>query len=172
MGEQDTLRRVQEDLEAGRVVMARQRLRGLVGSFPQRLDLREQLAELYRRDGILSQAGRWSYLSESPRPEELRAFEREYADPVFRMKVLGWRGAEDAAGDVARRRLAALRSEAEQAAGRSLSWERAGEVSGAPMTWGERLFATLLVIGLGLVVFGGVAFFIQGVKVVIRWLSL
>ena len=57
--EQETLMRVREDIAAGRLSLARQRLRGLVGSYPQRLDLREQLAELYRREGIPSQAGRW-----------------------------------------------------------------------------------------------------------------
>ncbi|MDC5698264.1 hypothetical protein OO014_13450 [Intrasporangium calvum] len=75
MSEQETLARVHDDLAAGRVALARQRLRGLVGSYPQRLDLREELAELYRRDGVLSQAGRWTFLSETRNPAELRAFD-------------------------------------------------------------------------------------------------
>jgi hypothetical protein len=99
--------RVQEDVAAGRLSMARQRLRGLIGSYLQRLGLREQLAELYRRDDLLSQAGRWSFLSQSVNPEELRAFERELAHPVHRMRAIGWSGPEGAAGEVAQQRLAA-----------------------------------------------------------------
>ncbi|HET9655283.1 MAG TPA: DUF6584 family protein [Kineosporiaceae bacterium] len=43
---EQTLVKVEADLAAGDVPMARQRLQGLVGSFPQRLDLRERPAEL------------------------------------------------------------------------------------------------------------------------------
>ena len=164
------MRRVQEDVAAGRLSMARQRLRGLVGSYPQRLDLREQLAELYRREGILSQAGRWSFLSESRDREELRAFEREYADHVARMRAVGWRGPEDAAGELARERLAALRAEAERRVGRPISWERAAEVH-TDTTWGDRIFAVVASLVLGLVVLGGISFLIEGIRTVIHWLT-
>ncbi len=168
VGEQETLARVRDDLAAGRVAMARQRLRGLVGSYPQRLDLREQLAELYRRDGILSQAGRWSFLSETRDPTELRAFEREYPDPVHRMRAVGWRGPEDAAGDSVRHRLAALREEAESKAGHPVSWERVA-TEATPSTWGDRLIAVLAMLVLGLVLLGGVAFLIEGIETVVAW---
>ncbi len=60
VSDEETLARVAGDLGSGHLSMARQRLRGLVGSHPQRLDLREQLAELYRREGLLGRrvAGR------------------------------------------------------------------------------------------------------------------
>ena len=41
----DTLSQVDADLAAGRVPVARQRLRGLVSSFPNDLMLRRRLAE-------------------------------------------------------------------------------------------------------------------------------
>lgn len=44
----DTVARVDADLAAGRVPVARQRLRGLVSSFPNDLMLRRRLAEVYR----------------------------------------------------------------------------------------------------------------------------
>ncbi|MFF1508958.1 DUF6584 family protein [Streptomyces sp. NPDC058326] len=47
----NTLARVDEDLTAGRVPMARQRLRGLISSYPQDLTLRRRLAEVYRLYG-------------------------------------------------------------------------------------------------------------------------
>jgi hypothetical protein len=149
--------------------MARQRLRGLVGSNPQRLDLREKLAELYRRDGFVSQAGRWSYLSENADLGEMHAFEREYPDPVRRMRALGWRGPEGAAGQVAQERLAAVRAEAEEAVGSPLTWERVPQQRQAPTSWGDRLLGAVFVAVLVLLLIGGVTFVAQGVQVVIGW---
>lgn len=169
VSEDETLARVRADLELGRTSMARQRLRGLVGSNPQRLDLREKLAELYRLDGFASQAGRWSYLNEDVDLAEVRAFEREFPDPVLRMRALGWRGPEDAAGHVARERLAAVRAEAEDVVGHALTWERVPLEPRAPTRWGDRLLGALFVAVLVLLVIGVVTFVAQGVQVVIDW---
>jgi hypothetical protein len=161
--------RVQEDVAAGRLSMARQRLRGLIGSYLHRLGLREQLAELYRRDDLLSQAGRWSFLSQSVNPEELRAFERELAHPVHRMRAIGWSGPEGAAGDGATA-TSCLRAEAEKKVCRPISWERTTDVQTVG-TWGGRLFAAVLILVVGLVVVGVISFFIEGVKTVSEWLN-
>lgn len=171
MAEDDTLARVQEDLAAGRVSLARQRLRGLVGSYPQRLDLREQLADLYRRDGVTSQAGRWSFLSENVDPAEIRAFEREYSDPVRRMRALAWHGPEDTAGSTAAARLAAVRAEAERHVGHTVSWDKLREQPDYPRTWGDRLGDAVMFTVLLLFLLGGIAFVVQGVQVVIGWLN-
>jgi hypothetical protein len=165
-----TLQRVEEDLAAGHLSLARQRLRGLVGSYPQRLDLREQLADLYRRDGVVSQAGRWSYLSEHRDENEVRAFEREYSDPVHRMRALAWKGPEDAAGPAARERLSALRRAAEQQVGRAVAW---GDPASAatPTTWGDRAFTVGVLVLLALIVLGGISFLMQGIATVLDWLG-
>jgi len=169
VSEEETLARVRADLELGRASMARQRLRGLVGSNPQRLDLREKLAELYRRDGFVSQAGRWSYLSEHVDLAEVHAFEREYPDPVRRMRALGWRGPEEAAGHVAQERLAAVRAAAEEAVGHALTWERVPHQLRALSSWGDRLLGAVVVAVLVLLLIGGVTFVAQGVQAVICW---
>lgn len=54
------------DLAAGNITMACQRPRGLVGSFPDRPDLRARLAQAYRMQGNQVQAGRWDYLADNP----------------------------------------------------------------------------------------------------------
>ena len=64
---------VELDLGEGRLALARQRLRGLVGSLPFRLDLRMLRTELYRREGGLAQAGRWSHLDEGRLDHEARS---------------------------------------------------------------------------------------------------
>jgi len=108
-----TLARVEADLAAGELALACRRLEGLVTSFPERLDLREQLAEVCRRRGDRVQAGRWSYLAERRDPAEVAAFERSARRPVRRMRALAWvTDPETAATAVARERLTELRDRA------------------------------------------------------------
>jgi hypothetical protein len=124
---------------------------------------------LYRREGLLGQAGRWSYLSEQVDPLELSAFEREYPDPVHRMRALGWRAAEDAGGELARQRLMALRVDAEKASGRTLSWEKSEMRAQPRKTWGDWVFDVVVIVVFGLLLLGGIAFVVQGFQVVLRW---
>lgn len=76
----DTLAPVDGDLAAGRVPMARQRLRGLVSSFPTDLTLRRRLAEVYRLYGEPAEVGCWMYLEEDRRADEIAAFRGEVPD--------------------------------------------------------------------------------------------
>jgi hypothetical protein len=107
-----TLHRAAEELTRGdlaSVLRARQRLAGLVGTYPTRLDLRDKLAAVYRLLGNTVQAGRWSYLSEVRDEVELLAFEHAYKTPVARLTALNWTGGEDAADtETARARLVEL----------------------------------------------------------------
>lgn len=172
MAENETQHRIAEDLAAGNVAMARQRLRGLVGSYPDRQDLRLQLADLYRQEGHAGQAGRWSFLADDADPQELAAFARDYPDPVLRMRVVGWRSPESDATPVVAARLAQLRQEAERAEGRSLSWEHSGDTGFEQSRWEkvvEVAAVGALMVVLALMAIGGVAFVIQGVKIVAGW---
>lgn len=172
---EQTLARVRADLDAGRNALARQRLRGLVGSFPERLELREQLAALYRAEGNLAQAGRWSYLSAQPDPREIQAFERAYRDGWQQMRALGWRSSEDIEDGVVSRRLRALREGAEAQVGTKLSWERSGERVEPPKTLKVRLAefgcGLLAVVLITLLVIGTVSLLAQGAGVVVGWLD-
>ncbi|MFT7840062.1 hypothetical protein Q5530_28300 [Saccharothrix sp. BKS2] len=111
-----TLHKAAEEVERGdlaSVLRARQRLVGLVTSFPDRLDLRDRLTQVYRLLGDAAQAGRWSYLSEDRDETEVAAFERAYRTPMARLAALNWTGGERAAATpVARDRLVALQSAA------------------------------------------------------------
>lgn len=111
-----TLHKAAEELQRGdlaSVLRARQRVAGLVGTFPQRLDLRERLAEVYRVLGQPAQAGRWTYLSEERNPDELLAFERAYRRADARLVALSWQGrVDEAPTETARTRLASLYQEA------------------------------------------------------------
>ncbi len=120
----DTLARVDADLAAGRVPMARQRLRGLVSSHPTDLTLRRRLAEVYRLYGDPAEAGRWAYLEQDGDPGETAAFEARYRTPARRMRALAWRGPESAAATgFARERLAEVRTACSEALGRPVDWD-------------------------------------------------
>ncbi|MBK3525103.1 MULTISPECIES: DUF6584 family protein [Streptomyces] len=120
----ETLARVDADLAAGRVPLARQRLRGLVSSFPYDLTLRRRLAEVYRLYGDAAEAGRWMYLEEDRDAEETAAFEARYGSPAWRMKALAWRGPEALASSVfAERQLVAVRTACAEELGRTVDWD-------------------------------------------------
>ncbi|MEW2116925.1 DUF6584 family protein [Streptomyces sp. NPDC005474] len=120
----ETLARVEADLAAGRVPVARQRLRGLVSSFPHDLTLRRRLAEVYRLYGDAAEAGRWMYLDEDRDAEETAAFEARYGSPGWRMKALAWRGPEAmAATAFAEGQLVAVRAACAEELGHPVTWD-------------------------------------------------
>ncbi|AVV41668.1 hypothetical protein C6376_09660 [Streptomyces sp. P3] len=124
MSLRETLARVDADLAAGRVPVARQRLRGLVSSFPSDLTLRRRLAEVYRLYGDAAEAGRWTYLEEDRDADETAAFEVRYGSPGLRMKALAWRGPEAmAATSFAMGQLAAVRTACAEEFGHPVDWD-------------------------------------------------
>lgn len=56
------LSRAKADLEQGDARKARDRLKGLVVTYPHNQEVRRLLAEAYRRDRQWPEAGRWGYL--------------------------------------------------------------------------------------------------------------
>ncbi|MGW7473037.1 DUF6584 family protein [Streptomyces cyaneofuscatus] len=127
----DTLARVDADLAAGRIPVARQRLRGLVSSYPHEPAPRRRLAEVYRLYGNPAEAGRWMYLEEDRSPEETAAFEERYANAVRRMRAMAWRGTEsDAPTPFAAGQLTAVREAASEIVGRPVTWDGLVEVKG------------------------------------------
>ncbi|MEU0673457.1 DUF6584 family protein [Streptomyces sp. NPDC006172] len=120
----ETLARVDADLAAGRIPVARQRLRGLISSFPHDLTLRRRLAEVYRLYGDAAEAGRWMYLEEDRNSDETAAFEARYMSSGWRMKALAWQGSEaEAATPFAKEQLVAVRTACAEELGRPVDWD-------------------------------------------------
>ncbi|NGO80079.1 hypothetical protein G6045_31135 [Streptomyces sp. YC504] len=120
----ETLARVDADLAAGRVPVARQRLRGLVSSFPYDLMLRRRLGGVYRLYGDAAQAGRWMYLEEDRDADETAAFETRYRSGAHRMKALAWHGPETMAGtSFAEGQLVAVRTACAEDLGHPVDWD-------------------------------------------------
>ncbi|MER6164372.1 DUF6584 family protein [Streptomyces violaceorubidus] len=129
----ETLARVDADLAAGRVPVARQRLRGLISSFPYDLTLRRRLAEVYRLYGDAAEAGRWMYLEEDRNADETAAFEARYGSPRWRMKALAWQGPEaKAATTFAEEQLVAVRTACAVELGHPVDWDDPTSYRDAP----------------------------------------
>ncbi|MFD9060756.1 DUF6584 family protein [Kitasatospora purpeofusca] len=163
-----TLVRVDTDLRAGRIPVARQRLRGLVGSYPADLTVRRRLAEVYRLYGEPTEAGRWSYLDVDRDPDEAAAFEARHPDPLDRMTAVAWRGPEESAPtDTARARLAGLRAAASARAGRPVHWH--DRPDRAEHTEQDDSTGTLFCAGLALAGLALLGFAALGVVTFVRW---
>lgn len=150
-----TLHRAAEEVRRGdlaSVLRARQRLAGLVGTYPHRLDLRAQLAAVYRVLGETVQAGRWDYLADERDPFEVAAFERAYRTPVVRLNSLGWAGSlDDAPTEACRSRLAALHLEAQIQLQRELDAtprQKTSWVTGVLVVAGAAAVAVCFLLGL------------------------
>ena len=80
LGSVDGLNRAKRDLEQGDVRKARDRLKGLVATYPHNQEVRALLAEAYRRDRQWPEAGRWGYLvGPAATDKERSMFERHCA---------------------------------------------------------------------------------------------
>ncbi len=110
MPKSNLMDKVANDLANGHTHPAKQRLHSLITAHPNDLDLRRQLAEVYRQTGDLVEAGRWSYLEEGSDPVEVLAFERAYPSPAARRAALRWPADALAPTDWVRRKLAELPS--------------------------------------------------------------
>lgn len=149
----NTLDRVDADLAAGRVPMARQRLRGLVSSFPYDLTLRRRLAEVYRLYGDAAEAGRWMYLEEDRDADETAASEERYGSPGWRMRALAWRGPEAlAATSVAEGRLVAVRTACAEELGHPVDWDDPSSYEEDAEEWCEEPARPWTVAGVALAV--------------------
>ncbi|MEH0578239.1 MULTISPECIES: DUF6584 family protein [Streptomyces] len=158
----DTLARVDGDLAAGRVPVARQRLRGLVSSFPDDLTLRRRLADVYRLYGEPAEAGRWMYLEEDRDAAETSAFEARYDTAPKRMQALAWRGPESLADSAfAREQLAAVREACSEAMGRPVDWDTMPS-GGKPDSSGSALVDFLTGAGCLVAVLAFLAIWVNG----------
>ena len=140
---------MRQDLAAGRTYPATQRLRTLLASYPDDLEIYRLLAAVYRQTGNFAEAGRWAFLTEDVRPEELTAFVHANPDPWARLRLIRWQGdPAELANDEIRERLGALVEEAEKS-GAPTRW--VGSYRVPDKTRGPRLPCLFTVIALLLV---------------------
>jgi Family of unknown function (DUF6584) len=110
----DVLARVRADLAAGHTHLAIQRLRTLLATLPEDLEVRSLLAAVYRQTGNLVEAGRWGFLTDDVRADELAAYHKANSDPWQRLRLLHFAGDPAVLPDAAEERLAQLAQEAQE----------------------------------------------------------
>jgi len=96
MSKPETLRKVEYDIQNGNLGLARDRLHGLMLSYPDDLSLRVKLAEVYWKFQQPVMAGRYWYLVEERSPEmeaAVQAFEKMQGhNPLRIMRALKFQG--------------------------------------------------------------------------------
>ncbi|MGR6898977.1 DNA helicase [Rummeliibacillus sp. BSL5] len=68
-----TLKRIEEDIENDDLGKARDRLHGLISTFPNELDLRKMLGDIYFKLKYPAMAGRYWYLEKNKTPRMIEA---------------------------------------------------------------------------------------------------
>ena len=108
-----TLARARAELAAGQTDRSRQRLHGLLATYPHRTDVRAALAAAHRVAGNPVQAGRWAFLCPDRDTAETAAFLAAYPTTSVRVQAMRWVGPEHDAEPSVRDRMAELRAVAE-----------------------------------------------------------
>jgi hypothetical protein len=94
--------------------MAIQRLRTLLATLPDDVEVRSLLASVYRQTRNLVEAGRWGFLTDDVRPIELVAYAKANPDPWQRLRLLQFSGDPVGLPDAAAERLVDLADEAQR----------------------------------------------------------
>lgn len=159
MAKQETLRRVEEDIAAGNLGKARDRLHGLVQQYPDDLSLRSRLAEVYWQLRFPAMAGCYWYLEE-PTTEAMRQAQAEFErscgrDPLHILLRLKFRGNVESLPQYARLQLERLQEECQRKHGRYPAFRSGGKrwQLTQPASWGcfLALFALFVLAAVGLV---------------------
>ncbi|WP_299834251.1 DUF6584 family protein [uncultured Metabacillus sp.] len=92
----NTLKKIEEDILKNDLGKARDRLHGLISTYPNDLELRKKLGEIYFELKHPSMAGRYWYLEENKTPEMVKAcieFEKSMGnDPIRIARALKYKG--------------------------------------------------------------------------------
>ena len=173
MSLEESLKRVERDVAAGDYGRARDRLHGLIGAYPERMDLRRRLGDVYGELRYPSMAGRFWYLEEEKSPEmeaACRAFEKSCGNnPVLMLQALKYRGGLRGREETfAGKRLAALAARAQREHGYRHNFERTQTPAGV-LGLRESLGEKLLSVGCTALVVTAVVLMIVGLITILRF---
>ncbi|WP_141432463.1 DUF6584 family protein [Bacillus sp. 03113] len=91
-----TLKKIEEDIDKNDLGKARDRLHGLISTYPNELELRRKLGDIYSELKYPSMAGRYWYLEMNKTPEMVKAciqFEKSMGnDPIRVARALKFKG--------------------------------------------------------------------------------
>ncbi len=166
-----TLQKIEAEILAGDYGRARDRLHGLLVTYPDDLSLRRKLGDVYWHLQFPAMAGRFWYLEADKTPEmqtACQAFERSCGDdPLQMLLALKFRGNIESIQDtLAGRTLLVLQERAKTERGCAFELGKSGRekygrspLSHSTSKWGWIACLTLALVALALLVIGLVAVF-------------
>ena len=161
-----TLNRIEADIASGDYGKARDRLHGLIATYPDALPLRRRLGDVYWQLQYPAMAGRYWYLEEDRSPQmaqACRAFERSCGnDPVLMLLALKFQGDIEAIRDTfAGHALLALQKRAGEERDCTIQFGKRGQekyqYTSQQRAWGKWVWVGCLLgslVSLGLMVIG------------------
>ncbi|AOH57462.1 DNA helicase (plasmid) [Peribacillus muralis] len=94
-----TIKKIEEDIEKNDLGKARERLHGLISTYPNELELRRMLGDIYFKLKYPSMAGRYWYLEKHKTSQMVQAcilFEKSMGNDAFRIsRALKFKGDRD-----------------------------------------------------------------------------
>jgi len=168
-----TLSRIEGDIASGDYGKARDRLHGLIATYPDALELRRRLGNVYGQLQYPAMAGRYWYLEEDRSPAmdaACCAFEESCGDdPVQMLLALKFRGDFEAIADTfAGRTLLALQDRARQERGCTIGFGKPGREK-FQYTSQQSTTSRWLVVGCLFAVLASLALMVVGLVTVIQW---
>ena len=175
MSIEKTLHKVEKDAASGDYGKARDRLHGLIATYPNDLTLRRRLGDIYWQLQHPAMAGRYWYLEKKKSPEMVaacKAFERSCGDNLFQMLLaLKFRGdIECIRNTYAGRTLLTLSKQVKDQFGYEIDFQKRGAEryhwTPPKTSWPERVVAVgCMVILLAVVGLVGI-----GLDAVLKWI--
>ena len=172
---EETWARIEDEIAARDLGKARDRLHGLLVTYPEDLAIRHRLGEVYWMLGHPAMAGRYWYLEAPAGTREVdaaRAFERSCGGSLLEMLLaLKFRGDPAKLGDpYASRKLASLMRDVEAEYGMRVDGRERGKARFAHTGLPGRWPGVLLGAGCALAALVGVVLAVIGLATVIAWL--
>jgi len=169
-----TLNRIEGDIASGDYGKARDRLHGLIATYPDALALRRRLGNVYGQLQYPAMAGRYWYL-EGDRSQEMeaacRAFEEACGDdPVQMLLALKFRGDVEAIADTfAGRTLLVLQERAREERDCTIGFGKPGKEK-VQYTSPQSTMSRWLLAGCLLAVLASLGLMVVGLVTAIQWI--
>jgi hypothetical protein len=169
-----TLRRIEQDIVSGDYGKARDRLHGLLGSYPHDLSLRRMLGDIYWHLQYPVMAGRYWYLEEEKTPAmsvACAAFERSCgSDPVQILLALKFKAdLGPLRGTHAGQTLVALQAQAKDRYGYQVEFGQSGR-GRYQYSRQFKVRGKVLLLGLLVALAAALGLMVVGLATVLQWL--
>ncbi|MCP4540029.1 MAG: DNA helicase [Chloroflexi bacterium] len=173
MSIEQTLKKVEQDISFGDYGKARDRLHGLIATYPNDLTLRRKLGDIYWRLQYPAMAGRYWYLEENKSPDMLAActtFEQSCGHSLFHILLsLKFRGDPNSINsEFAKERLLRLQSQVKDKHNYFIGFQKKGAER---YQWVQRSKSRAWVsaVGCGVVALMALALMLVGFATVLDW---